>query len=481
MERYVDVAVIGAGHAGLNAIKEIRKVTDNYVLINGGALGTTCARIGCMPSKVAIHLAETFQNRKRFDTYGIEGANALALNQAEALEHVRDLRDTFVDLVLANTTDEMDSDHLIIGYAEFLGPNTVKVNDDHIHANAFVIATGAQSVIPAQWQEKFSDGILTVENIFEQDELPRSIAVLGLGPIGIEIGQALHRLGVEVTGLEKNNRICHLGDPMINDIAMTTLSREFPIWAGQEPQISKHGDEFIVKSGDRETRVEKLFLALGRKANIEPLRLDRLNVPLNSRGVPDHDPKTLKFEGLSIYLAGDATGGPANLQVAAAQGKVAGYNAAHKKPRTFKPGTHMHICFTDPNIAVVGSEWSALDADRTLLVAQRRFGPVGRAMIMGQNRGMLRVYADRRSGRLLGAAMFGVRSEHLAHLISWAVQSEMTVNKALEMPFYHPVIEEALQEVLIDLKHGLEKDKKTRRLSFFSRERTFSFVSPQAG
>jgi pyruvate/2-oxoglutarate dehydrogenase complex dihydrolipoamide dehydrogenase (E3) component len=116
MDESVDEAVIGAGHAGLNAIKEIRKTTDNYVLVNGGGLGTTCARVGCMPFKIAVHLAETYQARGHFGRMGVAGAEHLRLDQAAALEHVRDLRDTFVDLVLANTTDEMGEDHLIQGY-----------------------------------------------------------------------------------------------------------------------------------------------------------------------------------------------------------------------------------------------------------------------------------------------------------------------------------------------------------------------------
>jgi dihydrolipoamide dehydrogenase len=97
-------------------------------------------------------------------------------------------------------------------------------------------------------------------------------------------------------------------------------------------------------------------------------------------------------------------------------------------------------------------------------------------MIMGQNRGLLKVYADRRSHRLIGAAMVGSRSEHLAHLLSWAIQSGMTVERALEMPFYHPVIEEALQEVLIDLEQTLAKQQRFRRFNFFPRKHAESVL-----
>ena len=440
----------------------------SYVLINGGALGTTCARIGCMPSKVAIHLAETYQKRTAFDRYGISGASDIRINHSEALEHVRDLRDTFVDLVLANTTDEMDEEHLLEGYAEFTGSDTLKVGDDFITANAIIIATGACSVIPETWR-KFADGILTVDTLFEQETLPESIAVIGLGPIGIEIGQALHRMGVSVIGIEKGETISRLADPAINRTAHDILNREFPLWLGEGPDIQRDGDQFIVRAGDQEARVDKLFLALGRRPNLDRLGLDRLNVQFDMNGLPRHDPVSLKVDGLPVYLAGDAAGGIASLQRATEQGRIAGYNAVHRKPICFRQKTPMSIIFTDPNIAVVGKQWSELDP-RSKVVAQRRFGPVGRAMIMGQNRGMIRVYADRKNRKILGAAMVGARAEHLAHLISWAIEVGMTVDRALEMPFYHPVIEEALQEVLHDLQKELSSENKIRYVFFHRSE-----------
>ncbi|MCF7985529.1 MAG: dihydrolipoyl dehydrogenase [Thiohalocapsa sp.] len=464
MTKSVAVAVIGAGHAGLNAIKEIRKVTDDWVLINGGPLGTTCARIGCMPSKVAIHLAETFDTRRRFGRYGVAGADALQLDAPAALEHVRDLRDTFVDLVLANTTDEMDDDHLIDGYAQFVDPHTLRVGDHEIKADAVVVAAGARSVVPADWQSAFGDGVLTVDTVFEQAQLPESVAVIGLGPVGLEIGQALHRLGVAVTGIDHGERVCRIQDPAVNRAAIDIVQREFPLWLGREPEIERTDSGFRVRAGDREVHVEKLFLALGRRPNLDRLGLDRLGLPGDRLGVPRYDPETLRVGRLPVYIAGDAAGGIANLQRAAEQGRIAGYNAVHRRKKRYARRTPMAIVFTEPNIAWVGRDWSSLDHDRTV-VAEQRFGPVGRALIMGQNRGLLRLYADRRSRRLLGASMTGPRCEHLAHLACWAIESGMTVDRALDMPFYHPVIEEALQDALIDLKHALSRPRPRGRLS----------------
>lgn len=466
MKQSVEVAIIGAGHAGLNAIKEVRKLTDDWVLINGGPLGTTCARIGCMPSKVAIHLADHYQMRRRFERYGIQGGEELQLDQESALEHVRDLRDTFVDLVLANTTDEMDKAHLIEDYAEFLAADRLRIGEREIQAERIIIATGARSVVPPGWHDQYGDGLLTVDTLFEQERLPASVAVIGLGPIGAEIGQALHRLGISVTGVDHGERLSRLADPEVNRAAIDILQREFPIWLGHQPEIQRVDGGFRVSSGERQVEVEKLFVAVGRHPNLRSLHLDRLDLPLDARGVPRHDPHTLRIGRLPIYLAGDATGGIANLQIAAEQGRIAGYNAVHRKQRRFVRRTPMAIIFCDPNIAWVGEQWDALDPTRAA-VAQQRFGPVGRALIMGQNRGLLRVYADRRDHRLLGACMVGPRCEHLAHLLAWAIENRLTVERALEMPFYHPVIEEALQDALLELRTELNPPRQRTRYALF--------------
>jgi len=478
MTKQVDVAVIGAGHAGLNAIKEIRKVTDDWVLVNGGPLGTTCARIGCMPSKVAIHLADTYKMRERLARYGVSGGEALALDRPAALEHVRDLRDMFVDLVLANTTDEMDDEHLIQEYAELLDAHRLRVGGREITADSIVVATGACSVVPDAWRADFADGILSVDDIFEQEELPASVAIIGLGPIGLEIGQALHRLGISVTGIDHGERICRIQDPAVNRAAVDIFRREFPLWLGEEPQVERCEAGFRVRSGEREVVVEKLFLALGRHPNLQRLRLERLGVPMDRLGVPKYDPTTLRVGRTSVYLAGDAAGGIANLQRAAAQGRIAGWNAVHRRKQRWQAHAPMAIIFTEPNIACVGIPWNDFD-ERRMVVAEQRFGPVGRALIMGQNRGLLRVYAERKSGRILGAAMVGPRCEHLAHLLAWAIEQRMTVQQALAMPFYHPVVEEALQDALLDLNAVLKRRPTGLAPSWLDPRRVFA--SPAVG
>jgi dihydrolipoamide dehydrogenase len=453
MSREVDVAIIGAGSAGLYALSQVRRQTDNYVLINGGELGTTCARVGCMPSKVMIQVADDFYRRKIFDREGIEGGDGLEVDIAEAMEHVQDLRDLFVDKTLG-VTDGLDEGHLIDGYAKFISIDTLEVNGQQIKAKSIVIATGSTPVVPAVWDE-FSDSVLTTDELFELEELPASVAVIGLGSIGLEIGQALSRLGVEVTGVDQLEIVANLQDPVVNQCAVDVIGKEFPFWLGEAAQLSKTEDGIKVNSGDKAVTVEKVFASLGRRPNLDKLGLEQLPIEMDDRGVPVYDPLTRQVGKLPIFIAGDVNADLAILHEAGHEGRVAGYNASHDENTAFKRKARLGITFCDPNIATVGAQLNELD-EKEVAIGEIQFGPVGRALILAKNRGVLRIYVQRSSGKLLGAAMACVKGENLAHLLAWSVQQGLTVFDLLKMPFYHPVIEEALQAALYSVLDELE-------------------------
>jgi len=143
MTREVDVAILGAGSAGLYALTQIKKLTSNFVLIDGGELGTTCARVGCMPSKALIQVAEDFHRKSIFPREGIDGGEQLSIDYAEAMEHVQDLRDNFVDRTLNHSIDQLEEGKLIEANAHFVDAHTLETDDgDTIHARRFIIATG---------------------------------------------------------------------------------------------------------------------------------------------------------------------------------------------------------------------------------------------------------------------------------------------------------------------------------------------------
>ncbi|HAF75202.1 MAG TPA: dihydrolipoyl dehydrogenase, partial [Gammaproteobacteria bacterium] len=272
MERSVDVAVIGAGTAGLAAVSQVRQANKSFVLINGGELGTTCARVGCMPSKALIQVGHDLHRRQLFDREGIEGGEGLSANLPDVLEHVRDLRDILVDRVLGNSTDQMEEEFLD-GYARFVEPGRLQVGDEVIQAENIIIACGTRPVVPSAWVD-FGDRILTSDTLFEQEDLPEAVAVVGLGIIGLELGQALAQLGIAVTGIDQAETIAGLSDPSARQSAIEVMSRAFPLWLGHTAELQDEGGRIRVSAGEQSVVVDKVLAAMGRQPNLDWLALE---------------------------------------------------------------------------------------------------------------------------------------------------------------------------------------------------------------
>lgn len=448
-EKQVDVAIIGSGSAGLYALGKVKPSGKKFVLINGGAPGTTCARVGCMPSKAMIQVAEDYHRRGILGRYGIEGHNDMTLDKEEVMEHVREMRDTFVDRVLSNSTNNMSEEVFIQGYAKFIDPHLLEVEGKRFRADKIIIATGSRPIIPAPWKA-FGDRILTTDEIFELEELPESIAIIGLGVIGLEIGQSLARLEINVTGFDMLETIGGLDDQEVAKSAIEILGRDFPIHLGVAAEITEEGDKLRVTAGDNSVLVDKVLASLGRRPNLDNLAIENAGIDLDERGIPAYNRNTMQIGESHIFIAGDVDGERLLLHEAGDEGRIAGHNATGTQIEAFQRKVPMSINFCDPNICHVGARWSELD-EATTAIGEVKMAPVGRALIMGKNRGIIRVYGEKSSGKLLGAEMICTRGENLAHLLAWCIQQQLTVGDLLRMPFYHPVIEEALQAALYDL------------------------------
>ncbi|MDE2366597.1 MAG: FAD-dependent oxidoreductase, partial [Betaproteobacteria bacterium] len=302
MDEIFDVIIVGAGSAGLAALREVEKRTSNFVIINDGPWGTVCARVGCMPSKTLIEAANAFHRRSTFDEYGIQGTEYLTLDIPAALRRVRRLRDSFVASTL-KATDALGA-RAISGRARLLGVGKLEVNGQKLRARSIIIATGSRPVVPASWRA-FGKQILTTDTLFEQETLPSRMAVVGLGPIGVEMAQALSRLGIDVTAFSQGTAIAGLSDAKVNAVATELLSREFPLHVGEEANLEFSDGSVRVSAGAREAVVDSVLVAMGRQPNIDNLGLETLGVELDEQGLPPVDPQTMQIADLPVFMAGD--------------------------------------------------------------------------------------------------------------------------------------------------------------------------------
>ena len=273
MKKY-DVVIIGAGTAGLSARKVVSKYTQNYVVIDDGILGTTCARVGCMPSKAFIQVANDFHRRNSFQEIGIAGSEVLKVDSEKVMSHTRKLRDRFVRSVLSGMEDWKE-EHFIGKRARFINRNEIDLGDTKISGNKIIIATGSSPVVPKPWQE-FSDLFIDTNSFFELSKLPRSVGVIGLGVIGIELGQALHRLGVEVVGISKGPAMAGLSDPKLIEYTSKKLGEELNLDFSGVKSLSRKNGNLSIQTHEREYIVEKALISVGRSPNLSGLGLENL-------------------------------------------------------------------------------------------------------------------------------------------------------------------------------------------------------------
>ncbi len=446
-----DVIIIGAGTAGLSALSEVRKVTDKVMVINSGPYGTTCARVGCMPSKVLIQIADDFHHRHYLQHEGILGGEQLTVDRKKALAHVRKLRDYFVSFVLASK--EKNQHFYIDGSATFVDKKTVSVAGVNYTAKKFVIANGTMPLMPKPWQA-FSDRILTTDNLFEQLDLPNEMAVIGGGVIGLEAGQALARIGIDINLFSSHDFIGGLSDPVVNAKAVEIMSSELNLHLQKEANISGINDGLQITAEQISVDVPLVLAAIGRRPNMAELQLQNAGVQLDARGMPSFDVNTMQIEDTNLFIAGDIDNDRPLLHEAADEGRIAGFNAARDAVQSFRRRCPIAIVFCQPNIARVGSAYRDLNPDE-IAIGEVSYDDQGRARIKGKNRGCLRIYGSKTDGQLLGAEMIAPEGEHLAHILAWAMQQKMTVFQALQMPYYHPVIEEGMRTAMRDLARQL--------------------------
>jgi dihydrolipoamide dehydrogenase len=448
----VDTVIVGAGSAGLSALREVRRYTDDFLLINDGHWGTTCAAVGCMPSKALIEAANAFHRRHAFDVFGISGADSLRADIPAVLARVRKMRDGFVK-GLKSVPDKLGK-RAVSGRARLLGPGRLKVNGEEIEARAIILAPGSRPVVPGPWAG-FGDRILTTDSLFEQADLPRRIAVIGMGAIGVEIAQALARLGLEVAGFDAVDGLAGIDDVEVLAAFRPLIATEMALHLGAAAELEAAGDAIRVTGAGGSVTVDAVLAAVGRRPNIDDLGLETLGVALDDTGMPEIDPATLRIGTLSVYLAGDANGYLPLLHEAADEGHIAGRMAA---PDASGEGscrrTPLSIVFASPQVARVGPPLSQLK-DRDVVSGTADFASQSRARMAQTAAGLLHIHAERDSGRLLAAEMCVPSAEHLAHLLALAVEGRMTVADMLAMPFYHPVLEEGLRNALRDLARGV--------------------------
>ncbi|KGT48556.1 MULTISPECIES: dihydrolipoyl dehydrogenase [Acinetobacter] len=455
-----DLIIIGSGTAGITAYKEAIKHIDNILIINDGSWGTTCARVGCMPSKVLIASA----NRMHL----VEHTQDLALDvkaeidTSNVMSRVRELRDFFTQATL-NDVEQWNPKHKIAGQAKFIDAQTIEVNGRHYQAKSFILAVGSHPNIDKQQKELLGDRLITSNEIFELPTLPKSLAVIGSGIIAIELAQAMQRLGVQTTVFARSQKVGSLTSPALQELAQQQLSSELDIKFKTLPEeATRQGDKVQIKFKRNEQfqtiEVDYVLSATGRSSNLDQLGLQNIDAAFNDIKNLPIDASTKQLGNYPIFIAGDAGHDHPIQHIAAHTGKHLVKNCL-KFPE-IKPIlklTPLAIVFSQPEMATIGKTYKQLKENRIEFVTgSASYERQGRARVEAINIGAIELYIEKTTRKLVGAELFCAQAEHLAHLLAWIIGEELTVDQILEKPFYHPTLEEGLRTALKHARRQLD-------------------------
>lgn len=447
-----DLIIIGAGTAGISAYKEAIKYTQNLLIINEGPWDTTCARVGCMPSKVLISTANRMHDIQNAAEVGLQVSSEIDTSQV--MTRLRELRDRFTRATLKDVSS-WNNNHKITGKACFINSNTVEVNGQQYQAKSFIVAVGSTPRTDPAWEQMLQERLITSDDIFELDTLPKSLAVIGSGVIAIELAQAMQRLGVKTTIFARSRRVGSLSSPAMQELIQQELAQELCILYETLPEQvvrTQQGIKITYQAQQQcqELEVEYMLMATGRRSNLDTLKLEQIDITYkDTRQLPVHS-QTKQLGEHPIFIVGDAYTSTALQHEAAQEGKMAVHNCLNRTQiQSIRRLVPLSVVFSQPEMAMAGQSYQQLkEAGHHFVTGEVSYESQGRAIVLGKNRGKAELYVDAKSRKLLGAELFVKNAEHFAHLLSWMIDEDLTIDQILTKPFYHPTLEEGLRSAL---------------------------------
>jgi len=404
-----NLVVIGAGTAGLVSSAGGAALGAKVALIERHLMGGDCTNYGCVPSKAIIRSARAAYAVREAPGFGISAHNGEYANFACVMERMRRLRAQ----ISANDSVERFSKlgaEVYLGDAKFVGKNEIEVNGRRLSFSKAIIATGARAAklnLPG-FQEV---GYFTNETIFSLEELPKSLLVIGGGPIGCELAQTFRRFGSEVTLLSRGERLLPRDDADAAEILKRRFEREGIrlifraklLRAERENGVREVA--FDKGGGEEKIAAHAILLAVGRQPNLEGLNTEAAGVRIDKSGVLVDD--TLRTTNPDIYAAGDICSPYQFTHAAEGMARVAIQNALFFGRKRVSDLVIPWTTYTDPEVAHVGITEREAAKTEDVITFTKELADTDRAILDGETEGYVRLYMNRKDGRLLGATIVG--------------------------------------------------------------------------
>lgn len=445
-----DVIVIGAGGAGSTAATTVAGMHKRVALIERDKLGGTCLNYGCDPTKTLLHTAHLFYHAQHASALGLRIPQVEADWPAVQM-HVRQVQ----KIIRGGTPEQARAGmasqgiDLFMGEAMFTSPHEIRVNGEILVGKRFIIATGTVAFIP-DIEGLAEIGYITNVEAVSLPDLPKRLAVIGGGPIGLEFAQMFSRFGVQVVVLECEKQPLPHEDPELALALCSQLIAEgIRLEFGSEMrcgEINKRGKHIHIHSQngkDEELVTDQLLVAVGRRPALDELNLEATGVQYTKEGITTNE--TLRTNVPHIWAAGDITSKYQFTYVASDQGKLTAHNVFARKPRAFDDGVIPWVTFTDPELAHVGLSESDLKKEKIeYRVGRAYFNKLDRAIANDQTFGSVKLLADA-DGKILGGHILGANAGDLIAPVVYAMRFGLTAKMIAEAMLPYPTMAEAVR------------------------------------
>ncbi|MCH8568789.1 MAG: FAD-dependent oxidoreductase [Balneolales bacterium] len=435
MKHDYDLIVIGGGAAGLTASGVGVSFGAKTLMIEKARLGGDCTWYGCVPSKIMLNLGKKA---------AISGRVVTSAEIRKKLDHIRN--EIYKDADHPDKFRAMGMD-VLEGDASFTGKNSIVVNlpdgeSREISGKYFCIASGGRAFVPQ------IDGIdkipyLTNHNLFEMQELPKSMIIVGAGPIGTEMAQAFNQLGTQVTVIDRGSRIMPKDHPELADNLQKILENEGITYFFDAELKAVKGDKSSItatifqKGGNQDLKADKILFATGRRPNIEQLGLEKAGVTFITSGIVVNT--GCRTSQKNIYAIGDVAGKYQFTHMAEHMAKVAITNALLKFPMKIDSKNIPWVTFTEPELAHVGQSKKELDEQGINYHTYRfPYSMIDRAITDDKTEGWIYIYAKKWNGKILGADILGAHAGELISQYGLAMKNGLTLRNIADTIYPYP-------------------------------------------
>jgi len=446
-----DLVCIGGGAGGLFAASVAKALGAKTCIVEKKRLGGDCTWFGCMPSKALLKSAQTAHTLFHYAQYGLKTQGTFGLDTGHVMAHVR-------DIVAEIATHHKEEDfrergiEVIIGTPRFIDSTTLETSEYRIKSKRFIICTGSHPVVfPIDGLKEI--GYLTNETVFSLDKLPASLIVLGGGPIGVELSQALGRLGVKINLVEMVDRILFREEPEVSVFVENQLKADgINLFTGRKAvRFRKEDNQVIVtvedKNGKKEDITsENVLVAIGRAPNLEGLDLQKANVEYTPKGLKVNT--YLQTTNPNIFACGDVASPYQFSHVAAYGASVAVRNCLFKRLAWAKVDYNnvTWATFTDPELAHLGlTEEESRKQFERIKIYSTPYTNSDRAVTDLEKKGLVKVITDKK-GLILGAHVVGAHAGEIIQGFLIAKSNRIPLSKLAQTLYIYPTLSELVKK-----------------------------------